>query len=141
MNIIRERREQYKLSQAELAKIIGCSQQHIDRYEQGYDIKPDKILLLSKYLNIPVKELIPEKWKEVFDKAQDKTLNSDVYTTVAMVVKTVEDFLNDHEELLDNERKAQIIAGLVAKLANTPQEEQKKLIEFAISLELDKKAI
>lgn len=141
MNLIKKRREELKLSQAQLGKIVGCSQQHIDRYERGYDIKPEKILIFSKWLNIPIEELIPEKWKEVFNKIRDKSLNGDIYSTVAMVVKTVEDFLTDNDEIMDSESKAKLIASLVSKLADTPQEEQKKFIEFAIGLELDKKAI
>ena len=141
MNKIRQRREELGLSQAELGKVIGCSQQHIQRLELGYEIKPDKILRLSEYLRLPVEDIISDKWRAVFNKMAIKAPASDVYSTVAMVVKVVEDFLIDHNKSLTSERKAQLIAGLVAKLSDTPQEEQKKLVEFAISLELDKQAV
>lgn len=141
MNKIRQRREELGLSQAELGKVIGCSQQHIQRLELGYEIKPDKILRLSEYLRLPVEDIISDKWRAVFNKMTVKAPASDVYSTVAMVVKVVEDFLIDHNKSLTSERKAQLIAGLVAKLSDTPQEEQKKLVEFAISLELDKQAV
>jgi len=141
MNKIKQRREELGLSQAKLGKMIGCSQQHINRFELGYEIKPDKVLKLSESLNLPVEDIISEKWLAVFNKLSKKAPVNDVSSTVATVVKVVEDFLNDHNKKLTSEKKAQLIAGLVAKLSNTPPEEQKKLVEFAISLELDKQAV
>lgn len=65
MNKIKERREALGLSQAALGEKIGCSQQHIQRLENGGEITPDKILLLSNTLNIPVSELIPNNLKKI----------------------------------------------------------------------------
>lgn len=141
MNKIKQRREEMGLSQTELGKMIGCSQQHIQRLELGFDTKPDKILLLSKYLNLPVEDIISAKWLNVIEKISTPKPSNDVYTTVATVVKVVEDFLNDNQKKLPSEKKAQLIAGLVMKLASTPQEEQQRLIEFATSLELEKQAV
>lgn len=141
MNKIKQRREEMGLSQAELGKMIGCSQQHIQRLELGFDTKPDKIILLSKYLNLPVEDILSEKWLNVINKTATPKPSGDIYNTVATVVKVVEDFLNDRHKKLSAEKKAQLIAGLVVKLSTTPQEEQQKLIEFATSLELEKQAV
>lgn len=65
MNKIKERREALGLSQAALGEKIGCSQQHIQRLENGGEITPDKILSLSNALNIPVSELIPNNLKKI----------------------------------------------------------------------------
>lgn len=66
MNKIKERREALGLSQAALGEKIGCSQQHIQRLENGGEITPDKILSLSAALNIPVSDLIPNNLKKLF---------------------------------------------------------------------------
>lgn len=65
MNKIKERREALGLSQAALGEKIGCSQQHIQRLENGGEITPDKILSLSAALNIPVSDLIPNNLKKI----------------------------------------------------------------------------
>ena len=65
MNKIKERRESLGLSQAALGEKIGCSQQHIQRLENGGEITPDKILSLSAVLNIPISDLIPNNLKKI----------------------------------------------------------------------------
>ena len=65
MNKIKERREALGLSQAALGEKIGCSQQHIQRLENGGEITPDKILSLSAVLNIPVTDLIPNNLRKI----------------------------------------------------------------------------
>lgn len=65
MNKIKERREALGLSQAALGEKIGCSQQHIQRLENGGEITPDKILSLSTVLNIPVTDLIPNNLRKI----------------------------------------------------------------------------
>ncbi len=65
MNKIKERREALGLSQAALGEKIGCSQQHIQRLENGGEITPDKILSLSTVLSIPVSDLIPNNLKKI----------------------------------------------------------------------------
>lgn len=65
MNKIKERRDALGLSQAALGEKIGCSQQHIQRLENGGEITPDKILSLSAVLNIPVTDLIPNNLRKI----------------------------------------------------------------------------
>ncbi len=66
--IIRKKREELKLSQSALGKLVGVSQQHIDRYEKGYPIPLDKVLALSNILNIEKWELLPEEFKPLTSK-------------------------------------------------------------------------
>ena len=143
MNKIKQRREELGLSQAELGKLIGCSQQHIQRLEMGYDTKPEKILLLAKRLNLPVEDVISENWKQVIKAIPPKETTDDtlIYNKVSTVVKVVEDFITDHKLKIDSEKKAQIIAGLTVKLLNTPPNDQAKIIEFALDWELNKQIV
>lgn len=60
--IIRRKREELGLSQSALGKIIGVSQQHIDRYEKGYPLPLDKVLLFSEKLGINKWELLPTEF-------------------------------------------------------------------------------
>lgn len=52
---IKKIRQKYKLSGADLAKVIGISQQQLSRYENGLsDISTSKIMLISIYFNVDV---------------------------------------------------------------------------------------
>lgn len=60
-DIIRDRRKALGLSQNALGKLIGVSQQHLDRMEKGYPIPIDKVPLLAEILHIDKAELLPEE--------------------------------------------------------------------------------
>lgn len=59
MEKIKELRLEKKLSQKELATIIGCNQTAIGKYERG-DLEPNinTLTLLSKYFNVSIDYLI-----------------------------------------------------------------------------------
>lgn len=63
-NIIKKRRLELGLTQAALAKMIGITQQHLDRYEKGYQIPVEKIPHVAKVLNIDMWLLLPEDFKK-----------------------------------------------------------------------------
>ena len=65
MNLIRAKREEKQLSQAELGKLLGVSQQHIQRFEKDYPVPVKYAAKLAQILNIDVKELLPEELKDV----------------------------------------------------------------------------
>lgn len=46
---IKERRKELGMSQAELGKKVGLSQQHVQRIENGYEIGSDLIPLFQKH--------------------------------------------------------------------------------------------
>lgn len=66
-HLIREKRIQLGWSQAFLAKKIGVSQQHVDRYEKGYPLPLDKIITISNILELDKRDLLPHEFKTDFD--------------------------------------------------------------------------
>lgn len=63
-NIIKKRRLELGLTQAALAKMIGITQQHLDRYEKGYQIPVEKIPHVAKVLNIDMWLLLPAEFEK-----------------------------------------------------------------------------
>lgn len=63
-NIIKQRRLEMGLSQAKLAKLIGVTQQHLDRYEKGFQIPVEKIPHVAKVLNIDMWLLLPADFEK-----------------------------------------------------------------------------
>lgn len=64
MNIIRKRREELGISQTELGKRLGVSQQHINRFENNYPVPIKHVPKLAKALQMDVKELLPKEFQE-----------------------------------------------------------------------------
>ena len=75
-NLLKDKRMALGLSQKAVADKIGISQQHWDRYEKGYPIPLDKIISVSKVLNIAKWDLLPVEFKpeESFDKKRLTTI-------------------------------------------------------------------
>lgn len=65
INIIRQKREEMGLSQAKLAKKIGISQQHLDRYEKGYQVPLEKIPHIAKSIGVTNQDLLPKELRSV----------------------------------------------------------------------------
>lgn len=65
MNLIKEKREEKKISQAELGRLLGVSQQHIQRFEKDYPVPVKYASKLAQILDIDIKELLPEELKDV----------------------------------------------------------------------------
>lgn len=61
--IIAKRRKELKLSQEEIAKRIGISQQHFQRFEKGYPIPLSKIQKVAEVLGINAEDLLPATFK------------------------------------------------------------------------------
>lgn len=55
--LIRDRRKELGLSQAALGKLIGVSQQHVNRFEQGHPIPLNKMPLIAQVLKLDEKDL------------------------------------------------------------------------------------
>lgn len=62
--IIKERRIAMGLSQKQLAEMLGISQQHLDRYEKGYQIPVEKIPHVAKVLKIDMWKLLPKEFEK-----------------------------------------------------------------------------
>lgn len=65
MNLIKEKREEKKISQAELGRLLGVSQQHIQRFEKDYPVPIKYASKLAQILDIDIKKLLPEELKDV----------------------------------------------------------------------------
>jgi len=64
MNLIKQKREEKKLSQSELGRLLGLSQQHIQRFENGYPVSVKHAPKLAEILDIDIKELLPDELKD-----------------------------------------------------------------------------
>lgn len=64
-NFLKQKREELGLSQAKLGKMIGVSQQHINRMEKGYPVPLKHILPLSKALNVDPASIFPKEFKNI----------------------------------------------------------------------------
>ncbi|MGD0130109.1 MAG: helix-turn-helix domain-containing protein [Terriglobia bacterium] len=65
MNTIREHRHKLKLTQKELADLLGTTRQHIQRIEVGEYVKLDLAFRLCAALKLPIEELFPPAKKAV----------------------------------------------------------------------------
>lgn len=65
MNFIKEKREEKGISQAELGRLLGVSQQHIQRFEKDYPVPVKYASKLAQILDIDIKELLPEELKDI----------------------------------------------------------------------------
>lgn len=91
---IKERRKELGLSQAELGKLVGLSQQHIQRIENGYDISLDKISLFAQALKLPIQDLLPDILKNIplstENDLHENLIKIDMLDTVACCGKGIE---------------------------------------------------
>lgn len=91
MNLIKEKREEKQLSQAELGRLLGVSQQHIQRFEKDYPVPVKYAAKLAQILNIDVKELLPEELKDV-SLANPEIVQIDVLNVRACCGNGIENF-------------------------------------------------
>jgi phage repressor protein C with HTH and peptisase S24 domain len=91
MNLIKAKREEKQLSQSELGKLLGVSQQHIQRFEKDYPVPVKYAAKLAQILGIDVKELLPEELKSV-SLANPEIVQIDVLDVRACCGNGVENF-------------------------------------------------
>lgn len=91
---IKERRRELNMSQADLGKKVGLSQQHVQRIENGYDISLDKLSLFAKVLQVNISELLPDTLKDIAQNIEndipDNFVKIDVIDTIACCGKGFE---------------------------------------------------
>ncbi len=68
-------REQRKLSQEQLADLIGVSQVTVGNWEQGKSIKHDHLKKISTVFDIPVDFLLDDDKKIIIQKNKDNSIN------------------------------------------------------------------
>lgn len=91
MNLIRAKREEKQLSQAELGRLLGVSQQHIQRFEKDYPVPVKYAAKLAQILDIDIKELLPEELKDV-SLANPEIVQIDVLDVRACCGNGIENF-------------------------------------------------
>lgn len=91
MNLIKAKREEKQLSQAELGRLLGVSQQHIQRFEKDYPVPVKYAAKLAQILNIEVKELLPPELKDV-SLANPEIVQIDVLDVRACCGNGIENF-------------------------------------------------
>ena len=94
-NIIKQRRRELKLSQEAVGKLLGVSQQHIQRYENGYPIPISKMDRLAQILHIDKKSLLPDGFSDSADVVVDlqANVNIDMLDVSACCGNGVENYL------------------------------------------------
>ena len=111
-SLLKNKRIALGLSQKALAEKIGVSQQHWDRYEKGYPIPLDKILSISKVLNISKWDLLPSEFQpkgESFDKNR-----------LTSIIISIEKLIIEKKLHFSPEQKAKLILLLYEKFSKHP---------------------
>ncbi|MBQ2886376.1 MAG: helix-turn-helix transcriptional regulator [Alphaproteobacteria bacterium] len=127
MNKIKEKRLELGLSQSELGKIIGCSQQHVQRLENDDNISIDMVFNISKKLSIPVWDILPDRYyEEFYINKKINTLKEDeiiisleklkdiIYTTAIIIDKNI----SKNKKDISNEKRALLLAQICPKALN-----------------------
>ncbi len=112
ITLLKNKRIALGLSQKALAEKIGVSQQHWDRYEKGYPIPLDKILSISKVLNISKWDLLPSEFQpkgEPFDKNR-----------LTSIIISIEKLIIEKKLHFSPEQKAKLILLLYEKFSKNP---------------------
>ena len=111
-SLLKNKRIALGLSQKALAEKIGVSQQHWDRYEKGDPIPLDKILSVSKVLNISKWDLLPTDFQP-----QEDSLDKDRLTSIII---SIEKLIIEKKLHFSPEQKAKLILLLYEKFSKNP---------------------
>lgn len=127
MSKIKDKRLELGLSQSEFGKIIGCSQQHVQRLENDDNISIDKVFNISKKLSIPVMDILPDKYYKEFEQDKKATILKEdeiiisleklkdiIYTTAIIIDKNI----SKNKKNISNERRALLLAQICPKALN-----------------------
>ncbi len=109
-NLLKVKRLKLGLSQSALAKKIGVSQQHWDRYEKGYPIPLDKVISISDLLGISKWSLLPPEFTPQSIGYLNKTLLSEI-------IISIENLIIEKKLQFSPENKARLIILLYEKLS------------------------
>lgn len=127
MSKIKDKRLELGLSQSEFGKIIGYSQQHVQRLENDDNISIDMVFNISKKLSIPVKDILPDKYYKEFEQDKKATILKEdeiiisleklkdiIYTTAIIIDKNI----SKNKKNISNERRALLLAQICPKALN-----------------------
>lgn len=133
--ILKQKRLKLGLSQTVMAKKIGVSQQHWDRYEKGYPIPLEKILKISKELNISKWDLLPEE----FIPKNQTYFNKELLTSIFI---SIEKLIIEKKLHFSPEKKAKLLTLLYERFEQNPQNDniQQTILTTILNAHLEKSA-
>lgn len=111
--LLKERRLALGFSQKSMAEKIGITQQHWDRYEKGYPLPLDKVIIVAKLLNISKWDLLPPDFQPNSTASLNKTLLSSILISTERLI--IEKKLH-----FSPEQKAKLILLLYEHFSKTP---------------------
>ncbi len=109
-NLLKTKRLKLGLSQSAMAKKIGVSQQHWDRYEKGYPIPLEKVISISDLLGISKWDLLPPEFTPQTTGYLNKTLLSEI-------IISIEKLIIEKKLQFSPENKARLIILIYEKLS------------------------
>lgn len=123
--LLSELRREKRLSQEELAKIIGTSQSSVGHWESGRrNIPQDKLLQLSKYFNVSIDYLlgISNSRKKYYDLSRDNIVNR-----LEKIMEEIESGIYTKDlDKFDEDSKNILINSLSLALSIAKKEEKRK---------------
>lgn len=123
--LLSELRREKRLSQEELAKIIGTSQSSVGHLESGRrNIPQDKLLQLSKYFNVSIDYLlgISKSRKKYYDLSKDNIVNR-----LEKIMEELESGIYTKDlDKFDEDSKNILINSLSLALSIAKKEEKRK---------------
>ncbi len=93
-------REQRKLSQEQLADLVGVSQVTVGNWEQGKSIKHDHLKKISTVFDIPVDFLLDDDKKIIIQKNKDNSING-YEVTITTPSYVIENLFSRIDKLID----------------------------------------
>ena len=126
--LLSELRREKRLSQEELAKIIGTSQSSVGHWESGRrNIPQDKLLQLSKYFNVSIDYLlgISKSRKKYYDLSRDN--NFCIVNRLGKILEEIEAGIYTKDlDKYDEDSKNILINSLSLALSIAKKEEKRK---------------
>ena len=126
--LLSELRREKRLSQEELAKIIGTSQSSVGHWESGRrNIPQDKLLQLSKYFNVSIDYLlgISKSRKKYYDLSRDN--NFCIVNRLGKILEEIESGIYTKDlDKFDEDSKNILINSLSLALSIAKKEEKRK---------------
>ena len=134
-DLLKIKRLKLGLSQSALAKKVGVSQQHWDRYEKGYPIPLEKVLSISNLLGISKWDLLPSEFTPQPTEYLNKTL-------LGEIIISIEHLIIEKKLQFSPEHKARLIILLYEKLSKRASNDniQQNILSLITNLSFDQSA-